>query len=93
MCESIVVVGAALSADVVAPTERVHSAPGARGGQSPKQHRLSNRRANVLAVRAERSFAAGAREASTVARREHSTPGFRSTPTLAGQESFACDGK
>jgi hypothetical protein len=28
MCESIVVVGAALSADVDAPTERVHSAPG-----------------------------------------------------------------
>lgn len=27
MCESIVVVGAALSADVDAPTERVHSAP------------------------------------------------------------------
>jgi hypothetical protein len=37
MCESIVVVGAALSADVDAPTERVHSAPGARRGQSPKQ--------------------------------------------------------
>ena len=35
MCESIVVVGAALSADVEAPTERVHSAPGARRGQSP----------------------------------------------------------
>ena len=34
MCESIVVVGAALSADVDAPTERVHSAPGARRGQS-----------------------------------------------------------
>ena len=33
MCESIVVVGAALSADVDAPTERVHSAPGARRGQ------------------------------------------------------------
>ena len=37
MCESIVVVGAALSADVDAPTERVHSAPGARRGQSPKE--------------------------------------------------------
>jgi hypothetical protein len=37
MCESIVVVGAALSADVDAPTERVHSAPGARRGQSPTQ--------------------------------------------------------
>jgi hypothetical protein len=37
MCEAIVVVGAALSADVDAPTERVHSAPGARRGQSPKQ--------------------------------------------------------
>ena len=37
MCESIVVVGAALSADVDAPTERVHSAPGAGRGQSPKQ--------------------------------------------------------
>ena len=37
MCESIVVVGAALSADVDAPTERVHSAPGARRGQSPQQ--------------------------------------------------------
>jgi hypothetical protein len=37
MCESIVVVGAALSADVDAPTERVHSAPGARRDQSPKQ--------------------------------------------------------
>jgi hypothetical protein len=37
MCESIVVVGAALSADVDAPTERVHSALGARRGQSPKQ--------------------------------------------------------
>jgi hypothetical protein len=37
MCESIVVVGAALSADVDAPTERVHSAPGARRGQSAKQ--------------------------------------------------------
>jgi hypothetical protein len=37
MCESIVVVGAALSADVDAPTERVHSAPGARRGQSPEQ--------------------------------------------------------
>jgi hypothetical protein len=36
MCESIVVVGAALSADVDAPTERVHSAPGARRGQSPQ---------------------------------------------------------
>ena len=36
MCESIVVVGAALSADVDAPTERVHSAPGARRGQSPR---------------------------------------------------------
>ena len=34
MCESILVVGAALSADVGAPTERVHSAPGARRGQS-----------------------------------------------------------
>ena len=34
---SIVVVGAALSADVDAPTERVHSAPGARRVQSPKQ--------------------------------------------------------
>ena len=33
MCESIVVVGAALSADVDAPTERVHSGPGARRGQ------------------------------------------------------------
>ena len=37
MCESIVVVGAALSADVDAPTERVHSAPAARRGQSPEQ--------------------------------------------------------
>jgi hypothetical protein len=37
MCESIVVVGAALSADVDAPTERVHSAPAARRGQSPTQ--------------------------------------------------------
>jgi hypothetical protein len=37
MCESIVVVGAALSADVDAPTERIHSAPGPRRGQSPKQ--------------------------------------------------------
>jgi hypothetical protein len=37
MCESIVVVGAALSADVDAPTEPVYSAPGARRGQSPKQ--------------------------------------------------------
>ena len=37
MCESIVVVGAAFSADVDAPTERVHSAPGARRGQSPEQ--------------------------------------------------------
>jgi hypothetical protein len=37
MRESIVVVGAALSADVDAPTERVHSAPGARRGQSPAQ--------------------------------------------------------
>jgi hypothetical protein len=37
MCESIVVVGAALSADVDAPTERVHSAPGAPRGQSPQQ--------------------------------------------------------
>lgn len=36
MCESIVVVGAALPADVDAPTERVHSAPGARRGQSPR---------------------------------------------------------
>ena len=57
MCESIVVVGAALSADVDAPTERVHSAPGARRGQSPKQPR-----ANVLAVRTPRSFASGATE-------------------------------
>jgi hypothetical protein len=37
MCESIVVVGAALSADVDAPTERVHSALGADRGQSPNQ--------------------------------------------------------
>ena len=37
MGESIVVVGAALSADVDAPTERVHFAPGARRGQSPRQ--------------------------------------------------------
>ena len=36
MCESIVVVGAALSADVDAPTEPVHSAPGARRGQIAK---------------------------------------------------------
>jgi hypothetical protein len=63
MCESIVVVGAALSADVDAPTERVHSAPGARRGQSP-----SNRRANVLAVRTQRSFASGATETAELAR-------------------------
>ena len=37
MGESIVVVGAALSADVDAPTERVYSAPGARHGQPPEQ--------------------------------------------------------
>ena len=37
MCESIVVVGAAFSADVDAPTELIHSAPGAHRGQSPKQ--------------------------------------------------------
>ena len=37
MCESIVVVGAALSADVEAPTERFHSARLTRHGQSPKQ--------------------------------------------------------
>jgi hypothetical protein len=42
MCESIVVVGAALSADVDAPTERVHSAPGGRRGQSSGQHRVGN---------------------------------------------------
>ena len=37
MGESIVVVGAALSADVDAPTERVYSAPGARCGQSARR--------------------------------------------------------
>jgi hypothetical protein len=37
MCESIVVVGAALSADVDAPTERFYSAPAARRGQPLKQ--------------------------------------------------------
>ena len=40
MCESIVVVGAALSADVDAPTERVHSVPGARRGQSHREEVL-----------------------------------------------------
>jgi hypothetical protein len=37
MCESIVVVGAALSADVDAPTEHVHSAQAARPGQFAQQ--------------------------------------------------------
>jgi hypothetical protein len=64
MCESVVVVGAALSADVDAPTERVHSAPGARRGQN----RLSNRRANVPAVRTQRRFASGATETAELAR-------------------------
>src|SRR3954451_11748212 len=68
ICESIVVVGAALSADVDAPTERVHSAPGPRRGQSPEQHRRSNRRANVLAVRTQRRFAAGATETAELVR-------------------------
>ena len=50
MCESIVVVGAALSADVDAPTERVHSAPGARRSQSPMQP-TGERAGRVTSVR------------------------------------------